>query len=252
MITIAIIPARYASTRFPGKPLAIIGNKPMVQHVYERSKALFNYAAVATDDQRIADAVKSFGGNVVMTSPEHQSGTDRCAEAAQIIKETIDFDIVVNIQGDEPFFKETQIKNLLACFDDDQTDIATLSTTISNYETLFDHNKVKVVCDINHHALYFSRQTIPFQRDTEKNMWLNNHPCHLHLGLYAYRAKTLAALTKLSQTPLELAEKLEQLRWLENGYKIKVAHTNEVNIGIDTPEDLQRVIGNLEKQNNIG
>lgn len=252
MIAIAIIPARYASTRFPGKPLALIGKKPMVQHVYERSIALFDYAAVATDDQRIADTVKSFGGNVVMTSPKHQSGTDRCAEAAQIIKETIDFDIVVNIQGDEPFFNENQIKSLLDCFDDNQTDIATLSTTISTYETLFDINKVKVVCDINHRAMYFSRQTIPFQRDIDKKEWLNKQPYRLHLGLYAYRAKTLAALTKLSQTPLELAEKLEQLRWLENGYKIKVAHTNEVNIGIDTPEDLQRVLRILEKQKNIG
>ncbi|MDA3879208.1 MAG: 3-deoxy-manno-octulosonate cytidylyltransferase [Prolixibacteraceae bacterium] len=247
MRAIAIIPARYASTRFPGKPLALIGNKPMVQHVYERSKTLFNYAAVATDDHRIANVVESFGGNVVMTSPDHQSGTDRCAEAAEEIKKLIDFDIVVNIQGDEPFFKEEQIKNLLDCFDDDQTDIATLSTTITSSEMLFDSNKVKMVCDLNNHAMYFSRHTIPFQRDNEKNNWIENHNYRLHLGLYAYRAHTLEALTKLKQTPLEMAERLEQLRWLENGYRIKVAHSDEINIGIDTPEDLHKVIRQLEQ-----
>jgi 3-deoxy-manno-octulosonate cytidylyltransferase (CMP-KDO synthetase) len=245
MKAIAIIPARYASTRFPGKPLTMIGEKPMIQHVYERSNQIMDAVFVATDDKRIADTVHKFGGKAILTSTNHKSGTDRCAEAAEIIRKDIPFDIVVNIQGDEPFVKHEHLTKLLQCFNDPQTHIATLATPILSSDILFDPNKVKLVCDVNGYAIYFSRQAIPFQRDYAESEWLGNHPYLLHMGLYAYRAQTLGQITKLDQTPLEKAEKLEQLRWLENGYKIKVATTNHPNIGIDTPNDLKTLLKNM-------
>ncbi|MDA3818837.1 MAG: 3-deoxy-manno-octulosonate cytidylyltransferase [Prolixibacteraceae bacterium] len=239
MKAIAIIPARYSSTRFPGKPLVMIDNKPMIQHVYERSKQVFDTVVVATDNHLIADTVHNFGGKTILTSPTHLSGTDRCAEAAEIIRKDISFDIVVNVQGDEPFVKSEHLNKLLECFEDSQTEIATLATPILSSEILFDTNKVKLVRDVNGYALYFSRQAIPSQRDNTESEWLHNHPYWLHMGLYAYRVETLSQITKLDQTPLEKSEKLEQLRWLENGYKIKVSTTNHPNIGIDTPDDLE-------------
>ena len=236
---IAIIPARYASTRFPGKPLVLIGGKPMVQHVYERCQKVFDLAVVATDDQRIEKAVKAFGGSVVMTSPEHLSGTDRCAEAASILAKRFDFNVVVNVQGDEPFIEPSQLEIIKACFDNDNTEIATLVAPITDSEMLFDQNKVKVVLGEGGNALYFSRQAIPFQRDIPVADWLRNHQYFLHLGLYAYRADVLGRISQLHASKLEMCEKLEQLRWLENGYKITAALTEHVATGIDTPNDLE-------------
>lgn len=245
MKPIAIIPARYASTRFPGKPLVDIGGKPMIQHVYERCSKAFDLLVVATDDVRIEEAVKSFGGKVVMTAAGHPSGTDRCAEAARLLSADYDFDVVVNVQGDEPFIQPDQFRLLLQCFDDEACDIATLLCPIDKIETLFDHNKVKAVRSAAGFALYFSRHTIPFQRDAAKDEWLTKHQYFLHIGLYAYRASVLQALTQLEPSPLEQGEKLEQLRWLENDFRIKTALTDGAGSGIDTPEDLERLQAGL-------
>lgn len=239
MKTIGIIPARYASTRFPAKPLAMLGGKPVIQRVYEQVNGLLDYVAVATDDNRIFDAVRNFGGNVVMTSVNHKSGTDRCREAYTLCGG--DYDVVVNIQGDEPFIHKSQIQSLIKCFNDPATDIATLVKPFlpsDGFEKLENVNSPKVVVDANMNALYFSRSIIPYQRNREKSEWLANHTYYKHIGLYAYRADVLDKITRLPQSSLELAESLEQLRWLENGYKIKVGITNVETIGIDTPDDL--------------
>lgn len=239
MKTIGIIPARYASTRFPAKPLAMLGGKPVIQRVYEQVNGLLDYVAVATDDNRIFDAVRNFGGNVVMTSVNHKSGTDRCREAYTLCGG--DYDVVVNIQGDEPFIHKSQIQSLIKCFDDQATDIATLVKPFlpsDGFEKLENVNSPKVVVDANMNALYFSRSIIPYQRNREKSEWLANHTYYKHIGLYAYRADVIDKITRLPQSSLELAESLEQLRWLENGYKIKVGITNVETIGIDTPDDL--------------
>lgn len=241
MKAIAIIPARYASTRFPGKPLVEIQGKPMIQHVYERSLQAFDFVAVATDDERIASAVRNFGGEVVMTSANHPSGTDRCSEAAALLSQKIEFDVVVNVQGDEPFIDPNQLIQIQKSFKEAETDIATLITPIQTTDILFDSNKVKATTSANNFALYFSRQPIPFQRDVPEEDWLKNHTYFLHIGLYAYRKEVLKAITQLEQTPLEKAEKLEQLRWLENGFRIKTVLTSHGNIGIDTPSDLERL-----------
>ena len=241
MKTIGIIPARYASTRFPAKPLAVLGGKPVVRRVYEQVCGLFDCTVVATDDDRIAEAVRSFGGNVVMTSPNHRSGTDRCREALERCGG--EFDVVVNIQGDEPFIRKSQIEALLSCFADDGTDIATLVkpfTPADGWAALENPNSPKVVVDGRMNALYFSRSVIPYLRGKDKDEWLAGHTYYKHIGLYAYRAPVLMEITKLPQSPLELAESLEQLRWLENGYKIKVGISQVETIGIDTPEDLAR------------
>lgn len=247
MKAIAIIPARYASTRFPGKPLAMINNKPMIQHVYERCSEVFDLTVVATDDNRITDCVSSFNGKSILTSKNHPSGTDRCAEAAAILSQEYDFDIIVNVQGDEPFIHKKQLEEIQKCFEDKETEIATLITPISDSTILFDTNKVKVVKSASNFALYFSRQAIPFQRDTAARQWIKTHQYYLHLGLYAYKKEVLNAITKLPQSILEQKEKLEQLRWLENGYRIKLAITNHTNVGIDTPEDLKQ----LTNQKNV-
>jgi 3-deoxy-manno-octulosonate cytidylyltransferase (CMP-KDO synthetase) len=241
-----IIPARYASTRFPGKPLAIIHGKPMIQHVFERCKIVCSQVFVATDDDRIVDAVKSFGGVCIFTSPGHQSGTDRCAEAALKLSFSVDFDLVINVQGDEPFIEPIQIEQIIRCFDDPETEIATLITPIQSAEILFNQNKVKVVKSANGNTLYFSRLPIPFQRDVPENNWLDNSDYYLHIGMYAFRPSVLQAITKLEPSVLEKAEKLEQLRWLENGYHIKTAITKHTNFGIDTPADLEEIL-NLKK-----
>jgi 3-deoxy-manno-octulosonate cytidylyltransferase (CMP-KDO synthetase) len=238
---LGIIPARYASTRFPAKPLAILGGKPVIQRVYEQVAGILDDAYVATDDERIESAVKAFGGKVVMTSTKHNSGTDRCYEA--LTKISGQFDVVVNIQGDEPFIQPSQLEALKACFDDSQTQIATLVkpfTAEDSFEALQNINSPKVVLNKNHHAMYFSRSIIPYQRNAEKNIWIENHVYYKHIGLYAYRSEVLKEITALPQSSLELAESLEQLRWLENGYKIKVGISNVETIGIDTPEDLAK------------
>lgn len=238
---IGIIPARYASTRFPAKPLALLGGKPVIQRVYEQVAGILDDAWVATDDERIEQAVKAFGGKVVMTSTAHKSGTDRCYEAYTKVGQG--FDVVVNIQGDEPFIQRSQLEAVKACFDDASTQIATLVKPFSAddaFEVLENANSPKVVVNKNFRALYFSRSIIPYQRNVGKQDWLKGHTYYKHIGLYAYRAAVLQEITALPQSFLELAESLEQLRWLENGYTIKVGLSDVETIGIDTPQDLER------------
>ncbi len=240
---VAIIPARYGSTRFPGKPLAEINGKPMIQHVVERSQEFFEHVFVATDDTRIAEAVNQFGGKFIMTSDQHQSGTDRCAEALEKAEnETgIRYDVVVNIQGDEPFIDSRQLVLISSCFDDEKTEIATLVKKIDKQSDLFDSNKPKTIINKAGHAIYFSRTPIPYYRGLEESKWLKKHTYYKHIGLYAYRTKTLRKITKLPQSSLEQAESLEQLRWIENGYTIAVRETDIENKSIDTPADLRNI-----------
>ena len=245
-----IIPARFASSRFPGKPLALIGNKPMIQRVYEQACKSLELVYVATDDKRIFDSVLEFGGKAVMTSPDHLSGTDRCAEAVtSIARETGEvIDIVINIQGDEPFIRPEQINLLKKCFYGNRVEIATLVRKVEIGDDLFNPNQPKVVIDSKGDALYFSRAAIPYFRDAEKSEWAMKHSYYKHIGLYAYRTETLKMITKLPRSPLEISESLEQNRWIENGLKIRTSVTLWETIGIDTPEDLEkanRVFGNI-------
>ena len=238
MKVIGLIPARYASTRFPGKPLALLNGKPVIQHVYEQATKVLDAVYVATDDERIYNKVLAFGGKAVMTSTEHHSGTDRIEEALE--KVGGDFDVVVNIQGDEPFIAQSQIETLCQCFVDKATQIATLGKPFECIEAAENPNSPKIVVDNRGYALYFSRSIIPFVRGTERQDWLSKYPFLKHLGIYAYRTNVLKEITKLPQSSLELAESLEQLRWLQNGYRIKVGLTDVETVGIDTPDDLQR------------
>lgn len=237
-----IIPARYASSRFPGKPLALIGGKPMIQMVYEQVAASLDRVYVATDDERIFKAVTGFGGKAIMTSTEHRSGTDRCSEAIEnIAVETGKRpDVVINIQGDEPFIKVEQITLLKRCFNDPLVDIATLVRKTSSGEDIFNPNQPKVIVNSSGDALYFSRAAIPYIRDARMEEWSLKHTYYKHIGIYAYKSNVLLAITKLPQSKLELTESLEQNRWLENGYKIRTAETPWENIGIDTPDDLEK------------
>lgn len=246
---LALIPARYASTRFPGKPLADILGKPMIQHVYERAHDTFPTCYVATDDQRIADVVLSFGGLVVMTSDEHKSGTDRCREALDKIESATgeSFDVVVNIQGDEPYIRTEQLDQVKTCFDDPSTDIATLVKPFGEQEDIFNENLPKVVVSASSYALYFSRSVIPFQRGCDRTLWQQNHQYYKHIGLYAYRSDILRRITSLPIGTLEQCESLEQLRWLENGYRIKVAVTSFESHAIDTPADLASLLNRVFK-----
>lgn len=240
---IAIIPARYASTRFPGKPLANMDGKPMIQRVYEQVKRSLSDVYVATDDVRILEAVESFGGKAVMTSVDHRSGTDRCNEAYHKIGEQ--FDVVLNIQGDEPFIFPEQIDLLKACFSDDSVEIATLVKPFEQkggIAALQNPSTPKVVLSKKMEAIYFSRSIIPFLRDVEKDKWGKEHIFYKHIGIYGYRTDVLQEITQLSPGVLEQAESLEQLRWIENGYKIKVGITTHETIGIDTPEDMENAI----------
>jgi 3-deoxy-manno-octulosonate cytidylyltransferase (CMP-KDO synthetase) len=237
---IGIIPARYASTRFPGKPLAIIRGKSMIQRVYEQASKVLEMVYVATDDERIYKAVKDFGGRIIMTSTTHSSGTDRCAEAITLVEKELgeQFDVVLNIQGDEPFIEPQQISLLMECFEQPQTQIATLVKIASLADEVFNPNRPKVVLGSNQQALYFSRSPIPFIRGAEKEDWLRSAKFYLHIGLYAFRKDVLLEITRLPQSALEKAESLEQLRWLENGFHIAVRTTTYDSFGIDTPEDL--------------
>jgi 3-deoxy-manno-octulosonate cytidylyltransferase (CMP-KDO synthetase) len=237
---IGIIPARYASTRFPGKPLALIQGKLMIQRVYEQASKVLDMVYVATDDTRIFKAVKEFGGRVIMTSTSHSSGTDRCAEAISRVEQELgeQFDVVLNIQGDEPFIEPQQISLLMECFEQPQTQIATLVKIASLPDEIFNPNRPKVVLGSNQQALYFSRSPIPFIRGAEKEDWLRSAKFYLHIGLYAFRKDVLLEITRLPQSALEKAESLEQLRWLENGFHIAVRTTTYDSFGIDTPEDL--------------
>ena len=238
MKVIGIIPARYASTRFPGKPLAMLGGKTVIERVYEKVSSVLSDCYVATDDERIYQAVMDFGGRAVMTSADHKSGTDRIAEAMEKIGG--DYDVVVNVQGDEPFIHAEQIATLCHCFDDPETQIATLGKPFANMAETENPNSPKIVVDNRGFALYFSRSIIPFVRGVNRQEWMCHYPFLKHLGLYAYRKEVLREVTRLPQSSLEKAESLEQLRWLQNGYRIRVGITNQETVGIDTPEDLER------------
>ena len=243
---IGIIPARYASTRFPGKPLALLGGKPVIQHVYEKVAAVLEAAYVATDDERIYDVVKSFGGQVVMTRTDHKSGTYRIEEAIEKIGG--EWDVVVNVQGDEPFVAKSQLDTICHCFDDPTTQIATLGKPFESMEAVQNPNSPKIVVDNMGFAMYFSRSVIPYVRGKEKSSWLTHYPFLKHLGIYAYRKDVLRQVTQLPQSSLEIAESLEQLRWLQNGFKIKVGTTDVETVGIDTPQDLERAEEFLKTQ----
>ena len=240
MQILGIIPARYASTRFPAKALVDIGGKSMIQRVYEQSSKAtrLSQVIVATDDQRIMDHVLSFGGKAVMTSENHQSGTDRCFEA--LTKTEGAYDYVINIQGDEPFISPEPIDSLANELNG-IIELATLVKIIDSDDILFNVNVPKAVLNKRREILYFSRQTIPYIRNKEQNQWLENHTFYKHIGIYAYRTDVLAELTKLPVSSLEKAEALEQLRWLENGYSIKAVITSDDSHGVDTPDDLDRV-----------
>jgi len=238
MKIIGIIPARYASSRFPGKPLVDIAGKSMIQRVYEQVKGCSSLAevVVATDDERIEQHVKSFAGNVILTAATHESGTDRCAE---VVAKINGFDIAINVQGDEPFINPLQIDLLCSLFTDPKTDIGTLVKKIENQDDLFSENTPKVIVNSKQQALYFSRQTIPFLRGVDRSEWLGKHLFYKHIGIYGYRVEVLKEITKLPLSLLEKAEALEQLRWLENGYNIKVAQTEFDTIAVDHPSDLE-------------
>ncbi len=244
MNILGIIPARYASTRFPGKPLTTIEGKPMIQHVYEKAinSGLFKKVVVATDDTRIQKAVLDFGGEVCITSSEHNTGTDRCGETWNTLKQTNnDFQVIVNIQGDEPYLNTEQLSNLIAVFSSSKVEIATLKKKITQKEELFSANVVKVISGKNEAALYFSRQAIPFCRDIQQDEWLKSASFFKHIGVYAFRTEILEQLILLSQSQLEKAESLEQLRWLENGFSITLVETFSETVAIDTPEDLEKL-----------
>lgn len=238
---LGIIPARYASTRLPGKPLLKIGEKTIIHHVYDRARAVLEEVVVATDDERIASEVASFGGQAVMTSDSLRSGTDRCAAALQILGSMPD--IVINIQGDEPFVHPEHLQGLIATFDDPKTDIATTIVPFkadASYSDIANPNSVKVVIGTEGKALYFSRSVVPYLRGIDEQEWSHHHTFYKHQGLYAYRAALLPTLARLEPAPLEIAESLEQLRWLSQGYCIRTVRTHSDSIGIDTPDDLER------------
>lgn len=241
---LAIIPARYASTRFEGKPLVDIFGKTMIERVYNKAIKCFKHVVVATDDVRIEQNVVSFGGNVVMTSVSHISGTDRCREALDKSEKllNITFDVVINIQGDEPFVDATQLESLTALFDDDNCDIATLVKPFTESEDIFNTNSPKVVLSKKGYAIYFSRSVVPFIRGVESDMWQKQHTYYKHIGLYGYKTNVLREISALEVGMLERCESLEQLRWLENGYRIKTAITTVESYAIDTPEDLESVL----------
>lgn len=239
----AIIPARYASSRFPGKPLADMDGKPMIRRVYEQVQKVLTDLYVATDDMRIFETVKSFQGNVVMTSQSHRSGTDRCREAVTKIDKP--YDVIINIQGDEPFILPSQIESIINCFSDPDVEIATLVKPFKatdGFEKLCNPLSPKVVINKNNEAIYFSRSVIPYVRDVHNDDWLGKHQFFKHIGVYGYRTSILEQITQLAPSDLEKAESLEQLRWIENGFRIKVAFTDYETISIDTPADLQKAL----------
>ncbi len=249
MNILGIIPARYGSTRLEGKPLLDICGKSMIQRVYEQAKKALDHVIVATDDRRIEKAVLDFGGNVIMTSNKHNTGTNRCLEAFEIFKTEahLDVDVIVNIQGDEPLLATEQINLLTSCFNDNTTEMATLVIPVKSEENPFEGG-VFVVIDKFQNALYFSRSVIPFIRDADKNNWQQQHTFYKHVGMYAFKPNALREFANLPQTSLELAESLEQNRWLENGKKIKVAITKVETIAVDTLEDLEKVRSIIDQQ----
>ena len=242
----SIIPARYASTRFPGKPLAVLGGKTVIQRVYEQVSSVLSDVYVATDDERIFKCVESFGGKAVMTRADHKSGTDRIQEAVEKI--ATEADVIINVQGDEPFIHPSQIKTLMALFDAPETQIGTLGKPFDNIEAVSNPNSPKIVTDNRGFALYFSRSIIPYIRGKQQDEWFGEYPFLKHLGIYAYRREVWKEVTQLPQSSLEKAESLEQLRWLQNGYRIRVGLTDIETVGIDTPEDLARAEEFLAQQ----
>ncbi|MCD7972938.1 MAG: 3-deoxy-manno-octulosonate cytidylyltransferase [Candidatus Azobacteroides sp.] len=249
MKTLGIIPARYASSRFPGKPLVMIDGLPMIQRVYNQVKNVLDKVVIATDDQKIMEVADGYGSKVIMTSGNHKSGTDRCYEAYSKLEEK--YDVIVNIQGDEPFIKPSQIELLLRCFENPTTQIATLVKPYEKEENIFsleNPNTPKVVIDKKKRAIYFSRSVIPYLRNVPKKEWLSSHTYYKHIGLYAYKAEVLKEITSLPPSALEIAESLEQLRWLEAGYVINVGITLEETIGIDTPKDLEKALERIKKE----
>ena len=239
MKVVGIIPSRYASTRFPGKPLAMIKGKTMIRRVCEQAwKSKLDAVVVATDDVRIADEVMGFGGRYVLTDPNHRSGTDRCREALDLLENQ--YDAVINIQGDEPFIEPNQINLLVDLISRDDTELASLAMRIDDEDELFSPNAVKVVMDKNGNALYFSRNPMPFMRNIDRKEWLTKGVFYKHIGIYAYKAPTLRRIAEMQPTALECAESLEQLRWLENGLSIRLAVTQSQNVSIDTPSDLAK------------
>ena len=242
----SIIPARYASTRFPGKPLAVLGGKTVIQRVYEQVSNVLSDVYVATDDERIFECVESFGGKAVMTRADHKSGTDRIQEAVEKI--ATEADVIINVQGDEPFIHPSQIKTLMALFDAPETQIGTLGKPFDNIEAVCNPNSPKIVTDNRGFALYFSRSIIPYIRGKQQDEWFGEYPFLKHLGIYAYRREVLKEVKQLPQSSLEKAESLEQLRWLQNGYRIRVGLTDIETVGIDTPEDLARAEELLAQQ----
>jgi 3-deoxy-manno-octulosonate cytidylyltransferase (CMP-KDO synthetase) len=246
---LGVIPARYASTRFPGKPLVDIAGKTMIQRVYERTTQALEDVWVATDDARIEAAVKGFGGRVVMTSEDCPSGTDRCIEAADKITAATNrsFDVLINVQGDEPFLHPEMLENLMSCFGDGTADIATLVNPVVQPEEIFLPSEVKVVFNRDKDALYFSRSPVPHVAEVEEAKWHEHHTFYKHVGVYAYKMDVLRKITELAVSPLEATERLEQNRWLENGFKIKVEITNHESVPVDTPEDLERIQRLLKK-----
>ena len=241
MNILGIIPARFGSTRFPGKPLVNINGISMIQRVYEQctKSSRLSRVIIATDDERIAQHVKSFNGEVMMTSPHHLSGTDRCAEIVR--KESGKWDAVINIQGDEPYIHPEQIDLLCSCFEIADVKIATLVKKILSPDELFNHNNVKVVLNNRKEAIYFSRLPIPYNRNFPEQDWLKQSTYYKHIGIYGYRSKMLTELASLEKTNLEITESLEQLRWIENGYTIHAAVTSHESVAIDTPEDLEKL-----------
>lgn len=242
MKIIGIIPARYGSTRFEGKPLALINGKMMIQRVYEQARKADRLAevAVATDDERIYNAVAGFGGKAVMTSTNHKSGTDRCREVIDKIGE--DFDAVINIQGDEPYINPLQINQIAELISDKDTTLASLCKPIKDYDELMSHNAVKVVLDKNGKALYFSRYAIPFMRnESDDKAWLSKRTFYKHIGIYAYKCDMLKTIAALPQSGLELAESLEQLRWLENGCTVRMGITEFESFSVDVPDDIVKI-----------
>ena len=247
MKVVGIIPSRYASTRFPGKPLAMIKGKTMIHRVCEQAwKSKLDAVVVATDDVRIADEVMSFGGRYVMTDPNHRSGTDRCCEALDILGNQ--YDAVVNIQGDEPFIDPRQIDLLVDLISQEDVQLASLARRMDDEEELFSPNTVKVVMDKEGRAMYFSRSPIPFMRNVDKEQWLEKGDFYQHVGIYAYKADALRNIAAMQPTALELSESLEQLRWLENGMEIRMAVTDSVNVSIDTPVDLAKAEQLIQNQ----
>ncbi len=247
---IGIIPARYASTRLAGKPLANINGKTMIQRVYEQASKAIDDVYVATDDERIYKAVEQFGGKAVMTDAAHTTGTNRCLEALEIVTATTGktFDYVINIQGDEPLLNPEQLNELMACFKDDRTQLATLITPVVRLDDLFNESEVFVVFDKDMFALYFSREVIPHIHGVHKTKWLEMNTFYKHVGLYGYTVDALSRFARLPQSHLELTESLEQNRWLENGGNIKVAVTSFDSIPVDTIDDLERVRAIVREQ----